>query len=80
MVAEVDGAGESVLVAPVDLQRLRQRRTEVRMNYPAQVKSELFAKEFAKVTLMPTGDGPASRETGEANIRRLQDEDIIARP
>ena len=80
VVARIEGPGESVLAAPVDLQRLRQRRTEVRMNYPAQVKSELFGKEFAKSTLMPTDLGSASRETGEANIRRLQDEDIIARP
>lgn len=77
-VAKVEGNGESLLVAPVDLQRLRYRRTEGRMNYPAQVKSELFGKEFSKRVLMPQDTGRATRQTGEATIRRLQETGVIA--
>ena len=79
-VARIDGPGESLVSAEIDLERLRRRRTETRMNYPAQVKSELFAKEFGKQTMMPLDTGPATRDTGEAAIRRLQDEDVIVRP
>ena len=79
-VARIDGAGESILVTPIELERLRRRRTEVRMNYPAQVKSELFGKEFGKRVLMATDTGPATRETGEATISRLQDEGTFVKP
>ena len=57
--AQIDGPGESLLTTSIDLQRLRKRRTEGRMNYPAQVKSELFGKEFGKQVLMPIDTGPA---------------------
>ena len=79
-VARIEGPGESLVTAEVNLERLRRRRTETRMNYPAQVKSELFGKEFAKRTMMPLDTGPASRDTGKAAIRRLQDEDVIVPP
>ena len=79
-VARIEGPGESLLVAPIDLQRLRYRRIEGRSNFPAQVKSELFGKEFGKRVLMAKGTSPATRETGEATIRRLQDKGIFAAP
>lgn len=79
-VARIEGPGESLLVSPIDLQRLRYRRLEGRMNFPAQVKSELFGKEFGKQVLLPKDTGPATRETGEATIRRLQDKGILGTP
>lgn len=79
-IARIDGPGESLVTADIDLERLRRRRGETRMNYPAQVKSELFGKEFGKRTMMPLDTGPATRDIGEANIRRLQEEDIMVRP
>lgn len=78
-VARIEGAGESLLVSPIQLERLRRRRTEVRMNYPAQVKSELFGREFGKRVLMANDTGPATREIGEATIRRLQDEGVFVK-
>ncbi len=80
ILARIEGTGESLLVAPIDLQRLRARRMVGRMNYPAQVKSELFGKEFGKKVLMPNDAGPATPEIGAAVIRRLQDEDVLAKP
>ena len=78
--ARIDGPGESVLVVPIELQRLRRRRIEVRQNYPAQVKSELFGKEFGRRVLMASDTGPATRETGEATIRRLQEDGTTVAP
>jgi predicted amidohydrolase len=78
--ARIEGPGESVLAVPIELERLRRRRTEVRMNFPAQVKSELFGKEFAKQVLMASDEGPATKATGEATIRRLQDDGLFAKP
>ena len=76
--AVIDGAGESVLVSTIDLDRLRKRRTEVFMNYPAQVKSELFGREFAKQTFMEADTGRGTKETTQATIERLQKEGVFA--
>ena len=76
----IDGAGESVIVSTIDLDRLRKRRTEVFMNYPAQVKSELFGREFAKQTFMETDTGRGTKETTQATIERLQKEGVFAPP
>lgn len=76
----IEGAGESVLVSTIDLDRLRKRRTEVFMNYPAQVKSELFGQEFSKQTFMETDTGPGTKETTQATIERLQKEGVFAPP
>lgn len=76
--ARIDGAGESVLVATLDLDRLRRRRTEVFMNYPAQVKAELFGHEFSKQTFMPVDTGPATPNTAKETIERLQREGVFA--
>ena len=76
----IDGAGESILVSSIDLDRLRKRRTEVFMNYPAQVKSELFGREFSKQAFMKTDTGPGTKEITEATIERLQKEGVFAPP
>ena len=78
--SRIDGTGESVLVSTIELERLRRRRTDVFMNYPAQVKSEFFGNLFAKQTFMPTDTGPGTRETAEANIQRLQKEGVFVAP
>jgi predicted amidohydrolase len=78
--ARIDGAGESVLVSTIELERLRRRRTEVFMNYPAQVKSEFFGNEFAKQIFMPTDTGPGTRRTTEMAIARLQKEGVFVAP
>jgi len=76
----IEGAGESVLVSKIELDRLRKRRTEVSMNYPAQVKSELFGHEFAKQTFMQLDTGAGTKKTTEATIKRLQEEGVFAPP
>ena len=49
------------------------------MNFPAQVKSELFGREFEKQTFMPK-DAGGGREAAEATIKRLQDEGVLEPP
>jgi len=78
--ASIEGPGKAFLTTSIDLQRLRKRRTEGPMNYPAQVKAELFGKEFGKKVLMPINTGPATRVTGEASLQRLQNEGIMVKP
>lgn len=76
----IEGAGESVIVSTIQLERLRSRRTEVFMNFPAQLKSEFFANEFAKATFLPVNTGPATRNTLEAAIERAKSSGLIASP
>jgi predicted amidohydrolase len=78
--SRIDGAGESVLVSTIQLERLRLRRTEVFMNYPAQVKSEFFANEYAKAIFLPVDTGPATRETLEAAIATAQARGLLVSP
>jgi hypothetical protein len=78
--ARIDGAGESVLVSTIQLERLRSRRTEVFMNYPAQVKSEFFGAQFAKSTFLPVDTGPATAESAAAAIERLQRQGVLVSP
>ena len=50
------------------------------MSFPAQVKSEFFAHEFAESIFLPVDTGPATRETAEATIGRLQEQGLLAAP
>lgn len=78
--SRIDGAGESILVSTIQLERLRSRRTEVFMNYPAQLKSEFFANEYSKATFLPVDTGTATRETLEAAIKQAQTDGLLAAP
>lgn len=51
--ATADSAGEVVLHATISLQRLRYRRTEVRMNFPAQSKIKMYGPTYRKVERIP---------------------------
>ena len=48
------------------------------MNFPAQVKSEFFGREFEKQTFMSNDTGGDARATAEATIKRLQNEGVLA--
>jgi predicted amidohydrolase len=52
-VAAADSAGEIVLCATISLQRLRYRRTQVRMNFPAQSKIKMYAPTYRKAERIP---------------------------
>jgi hypothetical protein len=76
----IDGTGESVLVSTIQLENLWSRRTEVFMNYRAQLKSEFFANEYSKAIFLPVDTGPATRETLEAAIDRAQNQRLLVSP
>jgi predicted amidohydrolase len=51
--AMADSAGEIILCATISLQRLRYRRTQVRMNFPAQSKIKMYAPTYQKAERVP---------------------------
>jgi predicted amidohydrolase len=51
--ATADSAGEIGIHATMSLQRLRHRRTEVRMNFPAQSKIKMYGPTYRKADRMP---------------------------
>jgi len=46
--AELEDAREGAVVAGVDLAELRRRRQSHRMNFPAQVRTEMFAQSYGE--------------------------------
>ena len=51
--ATVDSAGESAIHAKISLQRLRHRRLQVRMNFPAQSKIKMYGPTYRKADRIP---------------------------
>ena len=51
--ANVDSAGEATIHATIALQRLRYRRMQVRMNFPAQSKIKMYAPIYHKADRIP---------------------------
>ena len=51
--ATVDSAGESAIHATISLQRLRHRRLQVRMNFPAQSKIKMYGPTYRKADRIP---------------------------
>jgi predicted amidohydrolase len=43
VLAVADAVGEALISATVDIEALRYRRSQVRMNFPAQLKAQMFA-------------------------------------
>jgi predicted amidohydrolase len=53
VIGQAQGPGEALASATIDIQALRDRRAEVRGNILAQVRSELYAREYAKHRATP---------------------------
>jgi predicted amidohydrolase len=51
--ASADSGGETAIHATISLQRLRHRRTQVRMNFPAQSKIRMYAPTYRKADRVP---------------------------
>ena len=51
--ASADSAGELAIHATISLQRLRYRRMQVRMNFPAQSKIKMYGASYYKTSRMP---------------------------
>jgi predicted amidohydrolase len=88
VVAVADAPGETLLSGTLDVNALRQRRTQVALNFPAQTKSAMFAPVYAAADALPADhwrerpiedrrEGPA---LVDAVIARLQERGVLERP
>ena len=48
VVGQAPNPGEALALGPIDLKGLRQRRSEARNNFLAQIRTELYAREYAR--------------------------------
>lgn len=53
VIGQAQNPGEALATATIDIQALRERRAEVRGNILSQVRSELYAREYAKHRACP---------------------------
>lgn len=53
VLAVADGAGETLLSATLNVNALRQRRTQVPLNFPAQTKSAMYAPIYRDAQALP---------------------------
>jgi len=54
VVAVANGPGEAIVQATIDVGALRQRRSEIKLNFLAQLRSELYASEtYDKIDAFP---------------------------
>lgn len=75
VVGQSQGPGEALALGAIDIQALRERRAEVRGNVISQVRSELYAGEYAKHRASPLNrwlDAPIQdRREGSRNTREV---------
>lgn len=75
VVGQAQGPGEALAMGSIDIQALRERRAERRGNVIAQVRSEIYAREYAKHRGSPLNhwlDRPIEdRSEGSGNTRAV---------
>ena len=73
--ATADSAGEVGIHATISLQRLRYRRTQVRMNFPAQSKIKMYGPTYRKADRIPNNAWAAqplkSTDEGPRLVRKV---------
>ncbi len=73
--ASADSGGEIAIHAAVSLSRLRYRRTQVRMNFPAQSKIKMYGATYHKAARMPNNLWAShpiqSAEEGLQQVRKI---------
>lgn len=82
--ATVDAAGEAAIHGTISLERLRYRRMQVRMNFPAQSKIKMYGSTYRKADRMPNNawtDRPIkSADEGPQRVRAIIDKISAPRP
>lgn len=82
--ATADSGGEVGIYAAISLQRLRYRRTEVRMNFPAQSKIKMYGPTYRKADRMPNNAWAArplkSADEGPQLVRKVIEKISASRP
>lgn len=78
VLAVADGPGEAFVAATVDIELLRRRRSQVGMNFPAQLRSDLYTASYERIRLAPNDlflDQPIrNRADGPARLRSVVDD------
>ncbi len=73
--AAADGGGEVALHVAISLQRLRDRRMQVRMNFPAQSKIKMYGPTYRKANRIPNNAWAArslkSADEGPQLVRKV---------
>jgi predicted amidohydrolase len=88
VVTIAETTGEAIVQADIEIERLRQRRAQMQMNFLAQLQPHIHAPFYAKRALWPKhlwsqeppANDAANMQAGAAVIRRLQAEGLLARP
>lgn len=83
-----DTPGEAIIQADLEIERLRQRRDRIQMNFLAQLQPEVHAPFYAAARLWPThlfrDQGPtsdrANTDAGQQQVERLQQEGLFVAP
>ena len=82
--ATADSAGETAIHASISLPRLRHRRLQVRMNFPAQSKIKMYGPGYRKADRIPDNGWAArpimSADEGPQLVRKVIDKMSPFRP
>ncbi|NQU69300.1 MAG: hypothetical protein HQ514_02055, partial [Rhodospirillales bacterium] len=75
VVGQSESPGEALAMGTIDIQALRERRSDIRGNFLAQSRSEIYAREYAKQEASPMNhwlENPIQNRTeGGANTRAV---------
>jgi predicted amidohydrolase len=88
IIAEHKDSSEFFIMAPIDIEKLREARSQVNMNYIAQLRLEVYAEMYKGKTLFPTNAFFEKNKWNQdeawkvqlAVIERLQKEGLLERP
>jgi predicted amidohydrolase len=82
--AVADSAGEVAIHASISVERLRQRRLQVRMNFPAQSKIRMYGPSYRKADRIPNNAWATrpivSADEGPQLVRKVIDQMSPSRP
>lgn len=80
--------GECILQADIEIERLRQKRSQVQMNFLAELQTHVHAVQYARKAMWPkelwkdgaTGGDMGNIKAGRETIARLQKEGLFVPP
>ncbi len=80
--------GEVIVQADIELERLRQKRSQMQMNFLAQVQTEVHARQYARKTMWPARMWDSEPPQGDLGnimkgreiVKRLLDDGTFAAP
>ena len=88
VVTLAETTGETILQGDIEIERLRQKRGQMQMNFLAQLQPHVHAPIYARSQLWPANlwaespppNNMANIKAGQGVISRLQEEDLLVPP